>query len=90
MIFMDVNYIIHSVLIVIMCDHFAIDPFCPSVFSLLCQELPLFPIDCVGVSLTLSLSPLFGHVIIFITSNMMYDCFPLGITLKHEKRNNIR
>jgi hypothetical protein len=57
-IFMDLNYIIHCVLIVIMCDHFAIDPFCSSVFSLLCQQLPLFPIDCVGLSLSLSLLPL--------------------------------
>ncbi len=32
-IYMCVNYIIHSVLIVIMCDHFASDPFCSSVFS---------------------------------------------------------
>ncbi len=38
MIYMCVNYIIHSVLIVIMCDHFASDPFCSSV-SLLGQEL---------------------------------------------------
>jgi hypothetical protein len=25
-------------------------------------------------------------LVIFITSNVMYDCFPPGTTLKHEKR----